>query len=239
MKGSKKMKRKLFFASLNHKIIILTLIIFSIAVESYSQTSANTSKVKIARVKYSGGGDWYNDPSGEVNLLKYIQKNTNIPVEPIYEWVDLSSQSLFSYPIIFLTGHGNVNFSDKEVENLRTYLKNGGFLYIDDDYGLDKYIRREMKKVFPDQEFAELPFNHPIYSIHFKFERGLPKIHEHDNKPPAGYVLFYNGRLCVFYTYESNLGDGWADPDIHKDPPELRELALKMGTNIIVYALTN
>lgn len=236
----KKMKRRLLCVSFPIKFLLLLLIctvVFSGQI--FSQKVNLTSKLKIARVKYSGGGDWYNDPSGEVNLLKYIRQNTNIPVEPVYEWVDLSSQNLFSYPIIFLTGHGNVNFTEKEVENLRTYLKNGGFLYIDDDYGLDKFIRREMKKVFPDQEFVELPFNHPIYHIHFKFEKGLPKIHEHDNKPPAGYGLFYNGRLCVFYTYESNLGDGWADPDIHKDPPELREKALKMGTNIVIYALTN
>ncbi|MFN3781736.1 MAG: DUF4159 domain-containing protein, partial [Candidatus Kapaibacteriota bacterium] len=152
----------------------------------FAQKPSLSSKIKIARVKYSGGGDWYNDPSGEVNLLKYIADNTNIPVEPVYEWVDLASQNLFAYPIIFLTGHGNVNFTQREVENLRTYLRNGGFLYIDDDYGLDKFIRREMKKVFPDQEFVELPFNHPIYQIHFKFDKGLPKIHEHDNKPPAG-----------------------------------------------------
>lgn len=197
-----------------------------------------SSKIKLARVKYSGGGDWYNDPSGEVNLLKFIQSNTNIPVEPVYEWVDLSSPNIFAYPILFLTGHGNVNLTEREVKNLRTYLKNGGFLYIDDDYGLDQYIRREMKKVFPEEDFVELPFNHPIYYIHFKFERGLPKIHEHDNKPPQGFGLFIDGRLCVFYTYESNLGDGWVDPEVYKDPPELREQALKMGTNIIVYALT-
>lgn len=196
------------------------------------------SKIKLARVKYSGGGDWYNDPSGEVNLLKFIQLNTNIHVEPVYEWVDLSSPNIFAYPILFLTGHGNVNFTEREAKNLRTYLKNGGFLYIDDDYGLDKYIRREMKKVFPDQDLVELPFNHPIYHVHFKFEHGLPKIHEHDYKPPQGFGLFIDGRLCVFYTYESNLGDGWVDPEVYKDPPELREEALKMGTNIIVYALT-
>lgn len=197
-----------------------------------------SSKIKLARVKYSGGGDWYNDPSGEVNLLKFIQLNTNIPVEPVYEWVDLSSPNIFAYPILFLTGHGNINLTEREVKNLRTYLKNGGFLYIDDDYGLDQYIRREMKKVFPEQDFVELPFNHPIYHVHFKFERGIPKIHEHDNKPPQGFGLFIDGRLCVFYTYESNLGDGWVDPEVYKDPPELREKALKMGTNIIVYALT-
>lgn len=240
----KRSKKKLLLAGFNKTgcsgLLLLFLFVATYHFTLLAQKQQSISSgLKIARVKYSGGGDWYNDPSGEVNLLKFIQVNTNIPVEPVYEWVDLASENLFLYPILFLTGHGNVNLSEKEVLNLRTYLKNGGFLYIDDDYGLDKYIRKEMKKVFPDQEFVELPFNHPIYSIHFRFERGLPKIHEHDNKPPEGLGLFYNGRLCVYYTYESNLGDGWTDPDVHNDPPELREKALKMGTNIVVYALTH
>lgn len=240
MKNLKKKRKKLLYAISSNKALVAVMFmsLFFCSL-SFAQKPTATSKLKIARVKYSGGGDWYNDPSGEVNLLKFIKQNTNIPVEPVYEWVDLASQNLFSYPILFLTGHGNVNFTEREVENLRTYLKNGGFLYIDDDYGLDKFIRREMKKVFPDQDFVELPFNHPIYHIHFNFDKGLPKIHEHDNKPPAGYGLFHNGRLCVFYTYESNLGDGWVDPEVYKDPPQLREQALKMGTNIVIYALTN
>lgn len=229
--------KKLLFANFDKFIFYFIIYLnFFFLLSAFSQNP--TSRIKIARVKYSGGGDWYNDPSGEENLLKYIQANTNIPVSPVYEWVDLSSSNIFAYPILFLTGHGNVNFTEKEILNLRTYLKNGGFLFIDDDYGLDKFIRREMKKVFPDKEFVELPFNHPIYSIHFKFNRGLPKIHEHDNKPPQGFGIFLEGRLCVFYTYESNLGDGWVDPDVYKDPPELREKAFQMGTNIIVYALT-
>ena len=195
--------------------------------------------MKIARVKYSGGGDWYNDPSSEVNLLNYINQNTNIQVDPEYEYVSLASDNIFSYPIIFLTGHGNVNFSDKEISNLRAYLQNGGFLYIDDDYGIDKFIRKEMKKVFPDQEFRELPFSHGIYSCHFNFPNGLPKIHEHDGKAPQGFGLFNNGRLCVFYTFETNLADGWADQTAHNDSPEVREKALKMGVNIVVWALSN
>lgn len=242
MISSKRKRRKLLFVGFSKiRKVVLLLLLLAITTGSIAllaQKQNISSRLKIARVKYSGGGDWYNDPSGEVNLLKFIQANTNIPVESVYEWVDLGSENLFLYPILFLTGHGNVSFSEKEIQNLRAYLKNGGFLYIDDDYGLDKYIRKEMSKIFPDQEFVELPFNHPIYSIHFRFERGLPKIHEHDNKPPEGLGLFYNGRLCVYYTFESNLGDGWTDPDVHKDPPELREKALKMGTNIIVYALT-
>lgn len=197
------------------------------------------SQITLARVKYNGGGDWYNDPSAEVNLLKYIRSNTNIPVEPKYEYVDLSSDNLFLYPIIFLTGHGTINFSDAEVRRLRAYLQNGGFLYIDDDYGLDASIRKEMKKVFPDKQFVELPFNHGIYSSHFLFPNGLPKIHEHDNKPPLGLGIFQNDRLCVYYTYETNPSDGWADPEVHQDPPEKREVSLKLGTNIVVWALTH
>lgn len=204
--------------------------------ESYPQKSE--SRIKLARVKYSGGGDWYNDASAEVNLLKYVAKMTNIPVSPIYEYVDLATDNLFLYPIIFLTGHGNINFTDAEVIRLRAYLQNGGFLYIDDDYGLDEFIRKEMKKVFPEQKFVELPFTHPIYSSYFNFGNGLPKIHEHDDKSPQGFAMFNEGRLCVFYTFESNLGDGWPDPEIHGDTPEAREKAFQMGVNIIVYALS-
>jgi hypothetical protein len=199
--------------------------------------SQSQSSFRIGRLKYSGGGDWYNDPSAEVNLLQYVRQNTNIAVEPRYEYVDISSDNIFLYPMLFLTGHGNITLTDAEARRLRAYLEQGGFLYIDDDYGLDQYIRREMKKVFPDQEFVELPFSHPIYHCHFHFQYGPPKIHEHDGKPPRGFGLFCGNRLCVFYTYESNPSDGWADPDVHHDPPERREAALKMGTNIIVYVL--
>ncbi len=207
------------------------------------QTEANpqsTSAFVIARVKYSGGGDWYNDQSSEVNMLQYLREHTAIDVRPTFEYVDLASDKIFNYPLLFLTGHGNVHFSDSEADRLRSYLENGGFLYIDDDYGLDTAIRREMKKVFPEQEFRELPFTHPIYSSFFTFAYGLPKIHEHDDKPPQGWALFgKDERLCVFYTVETNPSDGWADPNVHENPPEKREAAFKIGTNIIVYALTN
>ncbi|MDQ1265866.1 MAG: hypothetical protein QG635_1018 [Bacteroidota bacterium] len=223
---------------MNYKITTILVVIASLALQPvYSQKAK--SGLKIARVKYSGGGDWYNDPSSEINLLNYIAANTNIPVEPIYEYVDLSSDNLFSYPLIFITGHGNMKFSDAEIKNLRAYLQNGGFLYIDDDYGLDEYVRRELKRVFPEQSLAELPFNYGLYNCHFKFPNGLPKIHEHNDKPPHGYGLFYHGRLCVYYTFESNPSDGWCDADIHNDPPEKRETAFKIGVNIIVWALTN
>lgn len=199
---------------------------------------ANGSLVRLARVKYSGGGDWYNDPSSEVNLLRYVRAHTNIEVDAEYEFVDLESDNLFQYPLVFMTGHGTVNFSDAEARRLRAYLTNGGFLYIDDDYGMDESVRKELKKVFPEQELVELPFNHPLYHAHFDFANGLPKIHEHDNKPPRGYGLFSGSRLCLFYTVETNPSDGWADPDVHHDSPEKREAALQIGTNIIVYALS-
>lgn len=194
---------------------------------------------KIGRLKYNGGGDWYNDPSAEVNLLKFIAENTNIKTNPIYEYVDLSTGNIFAYPFLFMTGHGNIIFSNSDAKKLRTYLENGGFLYVDDDYGLDKAFRREIKKVFPDKELVELPFNHGIYHCLFNFDYGPPKIHEHDNKPPQGFGIFINGRLCLYYTYESNPSDGWADPEVHKDPEEKRLEAIKFGTNIVVWALTN
>ena len=197
------------------------------------------SQFRIARLKYSGGGDWYNDPSAEVNLAKFVKENTTIDIDPRYEFVDLSSEKLFSYSFLYLTGHGNIVFSEYEIQRLRSYLTNGGFLYADDDYGMDKAFRREVKKVFPDQELVELPFNYGLYSCHFSFPNGIPKSHEHDGKPPQGFGLFYKGRLVVYYTYESNPSDGWADPEIHGDPEPVRQEALRFGTNIVVWALTH
>lgn len=197
------------------------------------------SQFRMGRLKYGGGGDWYNDPSGEVNLLRFVQQNTNIDVDPRYEFVDLFGEKLFTYPLLFLTGHGNIVFSDFEAERLRTYLMNGGFLYVDDDYGLDKSFRREMKRVFPDQQLAELPFSHGLYNCHFSFPNGVPKTHEHDGKPAQGFGIFYKGRLVVYYTFESNPSDGWADREIHNDPEPVRQESLRFGTNIIVWALTH
>jgi len=197
------------------------------------------SQFRIARLKYSGGGDWYNDPSEEVNLLKFVQQNTNIDCDPRYEFVDLSSDKLFSYSCLFITGHGNIAFSDYEVQRLRSYLQQGGFLYADDDYGMDKAFRREMKKVFSDQELVELPFSYGLYHCHFSFPNGVPKTHKHDGKPSQGFGLFYNGRLVVYYTYESNPSDGWTDPEVHGDPEPVRQEALRFGTNIVVWALTH
>jgi len=226
------------------KIILRILLFLSIcALDAYAQTprmvNRLASQFRIARLKYEGGGDWYNDPTEEPNLLRFVKNNTNIEVNAEYTWVDIASDDIFNYPFLFLTGHGNVDFSEAEAKRLRAYLEAGGFLYIDDDYGLDKPIRREMKKVFPDQEFQELPYTHGIYHAHFEFPKGVPKTHEHDGKPPQGFGLFIDKRMCVYYTYESNPSDGWDDPEVHNDPPEKREEALRFGTNIVVWALTH
>ena len=199
----------------------------------------NENAFQIARLKYNGGGDWYNDPSAEVNLLRFISQNTNLRVKAEYKFVDISSEEIFSYPFLFMTGHGNVVFSKDDVARLRKYLENGGFLYIDDDYGLNKAIRREMKKVFPERDFVELPFSHGIYNLMYDFSSGPPKTHKHDENPPQGFGIFVDKRLAVYYTYESNPSDGWADPEVHKDPQNKREEALKFGTNIVLWALSN
>lgn len=224
------------------KYLIVLFLIF-ITADSYTQTDGinkNSSPFKIARLKYSGGGDWYNDPSAEVNMMDYLKKNTTIDVdEPKFYSVNVNSDDLFNYPFILITGHGNIEFSESEVSRLRKYCESGGFIYADDDYGMDESFRREMKKVFQGEEMKELPFNHKIYNSHFSFPNGLPKIHEHDQKPAQGFGIYKNGRLCLFYTYETNVSDGWADTNEHQDPPDKREEAFKMGTNIIVYSLMN
>lgn len=219
-------------------IIKKTIFLFIILFYSINTFAQNETGFQIARLKYSGGGDWYNDPSAEVNLLKFVQANTNVKVNAQYKFVDVSSDEIFSYPFLFLTGHGNIVFSTDEVNRLRKYLENGGFLYIDDDYGLDKAIRREMKKVLPGNDFIEVPFSHKIFNIFYKFENGIPKTHEHDKNPPQTFGIFLGNRLSVLYTFESNPSDGWADPEVHNDPKDKREEALKFGTNIIIYALS-
>jgi len=197
------------------------------------------SFLQIARVKYLGGGDWYNDPSAEVNLLKFISENTNINTNPNYIVVDLETNDILNFPITFLTGHGNIVFSDKNIQLLREYFENGGFMIIDDDYGLDKSLRREINKLYPNNKLLELPFDHDIYHSVYDFEIGPPKTHEHDNKPSRGYGLFLGRRMVIYYTTESNPSDGWANKDIHNDPEEKRIEALRFGTNIIAYALSN
>jgi len=199
----------------------------------------NSYSYKVGVLKYNGGGDWYSNPTSMTNLIAFCSKELNMNIHPNYDVVDVSSSELFRYPFIHMTGHGNVVFSDLETENLRTYLIGGGFLHIDDNYGMDPYIRPEMKKVFPELEFIELPFSHPIYHQNTDFDTGLPKIHEHDGQPARGFGLIYEDRLVCFYTFESDLGDGWEDYDVHKDSNQIRRLALKMGGNILQYALMN
>ena len=195
-------------------------------------------KFTIARLKYDGGGDWYSDPSSLPNLLEFVAGNTPVAVSLEKYRVSVMDKELFSYPYLYITGHGNIRFSEEEVLRLRQYFQAGGFLHADDNYGMDKSFRREIKRIFPDYELLELPFNHPIYHCFFDFPEGLPKIHEHDNKVPQGFGIFYNNRLVVFYSYESDLGDGWEDTDVHNDPIEKHEAALKMGANIIINSLS-
>ncbi|MBN1155078.1 DUF4159 domain-containing protein [candidate division KSB1 bacterium] len=201
--------------------------------------SWSQGKFTIARLKYRGGGDWYNDPSAISNLLKFIREETLIDAADDEVKINLLSEDLYAYPLLFMTGHGKIIFSNVEVERLRHFLTNGGFLYADDDYGMDSSFRNEMKKVFPDKEFIELPFSHEIYHSHYEFESGLPKIHEHDGEPPHGYGMFHEGRLVVFYTYSSNISDGWPESRVHGNPENVRIQALKMGVNIVVYVLNN
>ena len=191
--------------------------------------------LKLALLKYNGGGDWYANPTSLSNLALFCNKNLNTNFDPNYETVEVGSANLFNYPFLHMTGHGNVVFSPAEASNLRNYLIAGGFLHIDDNYGMDPFVRPSMKKVFPELEFIELPFNHEIYHQKYDFPNGLPKIHKHDDKVPRGYGLIWEGRLVCFYSYECDLGDGWEDRDVHKDPEEVRLKALKMGANLIQY----
>lgn len=224
---------------LSMKNILFLLVIVVIPTIGGSQNFDKKSLFTIARLKYQGGGDWYNDPSIIPNLLAFLGQETSIQTAADEKKVEIMDQDFFAYPFVFMTGHGRITFSDEEAQRLRKYLVSGGFLYADDDYGMDKYFRAMMKKVFPDKDLVELPFNHPIYHCHFHFAQGVPKIHEHDGGPPHAYGIFHEGRMVVYYTFNTNISDGWADPDVHKDPEEVRLQALRMGVNIVVYALTN
>ena len=195
--------------------------------------------IKIAKLKYNGGGDWYANKTALPNLIKFANQEIGTNIAPEEDIVEVGSADIFLYPYIYMTGHGNVVFSENEAANLRKYLIGGGFLHIDDNYGLDKFIRIELKKVFPELELVELPFDHAIYHQKYKFPRGIPKIHEHDAKPPQGLALIYQGRVVVFYSFETDLGNGWEDQRIHNDPEEKRQQALKMGANILSYCFTN
>lgn len=202
-----------------------------------STLSAQKRTLKFALLKYSGGGDWYNDVNSLKNLATFCNRNLGTNLEPDYATVEVGSADIYNYAFIYMTGHGNVVFSNQEAENLRNYLNAGGFLFINDDYGMDIFLRPAMKKVFPDLEMVELPFAHPIYHQKYDFN-GLPKIHEHDGKSSKGFGIIYEGRLVCFYDYDCDLGDGWEDQQVHKDSEEVRLKALKMGANLIQYAFT-
>ena len=194
--------------------------------------------LKIAKLKYNGGGDWYANKTSLPNLIKFCNQTIGTNIVPEEDVVEVGSLDILNYPFVHLTGHGNIVFNNAEVENLRNYLLAGGFLHADDNYGMDKFFRREMQKVFPELSFVELPYNHPIYQQKFKFNNGLPKIHEHDGKAAQGFGLIYKGRLVCFYSYECDLGNGWEDADVHNDPDPVRQKALQMGANILQYVFS-
>ncbi len=210
------------------RLLILFIIIAFVGV-------AQNNGVKIALIKYNGGGDWYSDPTALPNLIEYCNNNLKTNIYPEPSTIEIGSPEIFNFPFVHLTGHGNIILSESDAVNLRLYLEAGGFLHIDDNYGLDEYIRREMKKVFPNKEFVELPPSHSIFHQKYGFNEGIPKIHEHDNKPPQAFGIFIEDRMVCLYTYETDLGDGWEDADVHNDPAALRDKALQMGANIISF----
>ena len=217
------------------KIRTITLIKILIILSSLPVFGQNFS---IARIHYSGGGDWYSDPSSLPNLLKFLGENTQISVEDEEVRIRPSDQKFFNYPYLYLTGHGNVRFSEEEITRVRETLLRGAFLHADDNYGMDASFREEIKRVFPNKDFVELPFDHPVFHVFYDFQNGLPKIHEHDGNPPQALGVFDDDRLMILYTFECDLGDGWEDPEVHNDPEEIRLKALQMGVNIIYYAMT-
>lgn len=222
-------------APLQRKVGVLFVVLLCALVPT---TAWSEDIFTITRLKYGGGGDWYSNPSSLTNLMRFLGEGTGIPVSGEEAEVTLTGEELFSYPVVYMNGHGNVVFTPGETARLRRYLTSGGFLFADDNYGMDESFRREMKKVFPDKELVLLPKNHPIFSILYPFPGGLPKIHEHDGVPAEAYGIFHEGRMVVFYSYQSDLGDGWEDPSVHNDPEHLRQASLRMGSNVIVWALT-
>ena len=208
------------------KYALMLLIGFSI--QSFGQ--------EVAVLKYKGGGDWYSNPTALPNLVRFCNETINTTINEKTQTVEVGSTDIFQYPFLHMTGHGNVFFSDDDAENLRNYLLSGGFLHIDDNYGMEPYIKKELKKVFPNKDLIELPANHPIFNLEFNFPQGLPKIHEHDGKRPQALGIFEQDRLVLLFTFESDLGDGWEDPEVHNDPQEVRLKALRMGANILKYA---
>lgn len=198
-----------------------------------------TNAQEIAVLKYNGGGDWYGNPTSLPNLIAFCNQNINTKINSKAQTVETSSLEIFEYPFVHMTGHGNVYFSPEDINNIRNYLLSGGFIHIDDNYGMQKYLLPELKKLFPEKELVELPVNHPIFNYHYKFPQGLPKIHEHDNNPPQAFALFEQDRMILLFTYESDLGDGWESPEVHNNPEDVRLKALQMGANIVKYVFEN
>ncbi|HMO38336.1 MAG TPA: DUF4159 domain-containing protein [Saprospiraceae bacterium] len=194
--------------------------------------------IKLALLKYNGGGDWYSVVDALENLTQFCNEQLYMSFDRNYGTVEVGSAEIFNYPFLFMTGHGNIVFSDAEAENLRNYLLGGGFLYVDDDYGMDPYFRVAIKKVFPEKELIELPFEHPVFSQKFRFPNGAPKVHEHDNKPPQTFAILHEGRVVCVYTAESNISDGWESQEVHNNPEALRRRSLEMGANIVQFAFT-
>jgi len=218
---------------------IVVLGLLTVALSAWAAGPEPANGLILARLKYGGGGDWYQGPSTMPNLAQALKERTSVFVESTKEAaVSADDPELFKYPFIFMDGHGNVRLTDAEVAGLRQYLSSGGFLFANDDYGMDQSFRREIARVFPDRKLVELPFSHPIYHCFYDFPHGLPKIHEHDGKPPQGFGIFDQGRLCVYYDYEADIGDGLEDPEAHGDPPAKREEAIRMAINLVIYAMT-
>ncbi|MBK6612476.1 MAG: DUF4159 domain-containing protein [Sphingobacteriales bacterium] len=219
--------------------LILSFVFLTISL-AFTNNNVGKGNVQLALLQYRGGGDWYaNKETSIPNLIEFCNRELKMNLNPEQAIVEAGSPEIFNYPFIHMTGHGNVQFSEQEAENLRTYLKSGGFLHIDDNYGMNPYVRPALKKIFPDKDLVELPFNHDIYKQRFPFASGLPKIHEHDGKNPQGFGIIIDGRVVCFYSYETDLGDGWEDFPVHRDPPEKHLQALQMGANLVMYAFTN
>ncbi|MFT6333995.1 MAG: hypothetical protein ACI86M_002284 [Saprospiraceae bacterium] len=218
------------------KLFKIISLMFVLGLFSFTMLDNDKPSLQLALLKYNGGGDWYANPTALINLAAFSNKflNTNFDLE--YATVDVGSAELFNHPFVHMTGHGNVIFSDSEAENLRNYLIAGGFLHIDDNYGMNEFVRLAMRKVFPESDFIELPFQHPVYHQRYDFDNGLPKIHKHDSKPAQGFGIIREGRVVCFYSFESDLGDGWEDQVVHKDPEDVRIKALRMGANLVSYA---
>ena len=236
-KNEHSQKNRIFVSEIIHKIDLMKTSLFCLTL-LLTTTLFSQHPISIAQLRYGGGGDWYANPTGLPNLIRFANQHLGTSINPVLTFVDVGSPDIFNFPFVYLTGHGNVRFSDRDVANLRRFLTGGGFLHIDDNYGLDPFIRREMKRVFPDIEPIELPFTHPIFHQKFSFPGGLPKVHEHGGKRPQGFAWIYNGRVVAFYTYETDLGNGWEDQMVHGNSEEIRTKALQMGANILQFAFT-